>query len=136
PSVSLGQLPAHNLLDPSQGVDVRLRRTQLTSAGPYREMGSSQFLPDLGLGDPVLWPMACHGDTTLHADGCRVTARLLGVALHPGNGLSPSLARGEHGKPAIGEAANPAQGRFGWNGAHRPACSYPYGDRTLDWERV
>src|SRR5262249_29415221 len=99
-------------------------------AGPHREMGGSQLLPGLDLGEPVLGPLACHGGAPLHTYGCRVTSRLLGVAMHPGDGLPPRVARGEHGEPAIRETANPAQGRIGRNRTYRAACPDPYGDRT------
>src|SRR3989454_7205615 len=50
---------------------------------------------------------------------------------HAGDGLLAGVPRREHREPAIGQAANPAQGRFGRNGLRGPAGPNPDGDGTL-----
>src|SRR5262245_39631401 len=113
-----------------------LRRALRPSVGSDREMRGSQHLPGLHLGEPILGLLAGQGDTPLDANSRWVTASLAGVGPHAGEGLLAGVAWREHGKPAIGQAANAAQGCFGRNRLRRPAGPDPDGDGTLHGQGI
>src|SRR5712691_12496172 len=99
-------------------------------------MGSSQRLPCLHLGKPILGLLTDQGDTPLNANSRRVTASLPGVGPHASYSLLAGVTWREHGEPAIGKAANAAQGRFGRNRLRRPAGPDPDRDGTLHWQGI
>src|SRR5205814_9934338 len=71
----------HNRLASSQGVDVLLWRT--LCPGSDREMGSSQRLPGLHRGQPILRLLTSPGKAPLNTSGRRVTTRPRGGSCTP-----------------------------------------------------
>src|SRR5262244_2417013 len=99
-------------------------------------MSRSQRFPGLHLGQPILGLLTGQGDTPLNTNSCWVTARLPSVGPHAHEGLLAGVAWREHGEPAIGQAANTAQGHFGRNRLCRPAGPDPDGDGTLHGQGI
>src|SRR5215510_15527919 len=101
-----------------------------------REMGCSQRLPGLHLVTPILGVLTSQRDTPLNANSRWVTASLAGIGTHAGEGLLAGVAWREHGKPAVSQAANAAQGCFGRNRLRRPAGTDPDRDWTLHGQGI